>query len=190
MAHYAKTAFDIQYEFPFGWQEIEGIHNRTDYDLSRHQKYSGKSLQYFDDETQKKILPYIIETSAGCDRSLLVFMADAYEEEKERVVLRFHPKLAPLKAAFFPLIKNPELQELAHKLQEALRPYYLTRYDEVASIGRRYRRHDEIGTPFCVTVDFDSLKDHAVTVRERDSMKQERVSQDQLTAYLRKKLEA
>jgi len=190
LAHYAKEAFDIQYEFPFGWQEIEGIHNRTDFDLTCHQKASGKSLQYFDDVTKEKYIPYIVETSAGCDRSLLVFLVDAYEEEKERTVLHLHPKLAPIKVAFFPLIKKPELIELTRKLQNLVRPYHLTRYDETASIGRRYRRHDEIGTPFCVTIDFDSLKDNAVTVRERDSMKQDRVAQDQLMDYLRKRLEA
>jgi len=190
LAHYAKKAFDIEYEFPFGWQEIEGIHNRTDYDLTRHEKFSGKNLHYFDDATKKKYIPYIIETSAGCDRSLLVFLIDAYEEEGERVVLHLHPKIAPIKVAFFPLIKKPELIELTRKLQDAFRPHYLTRYDEAASIGRRYRRHDEIGTPYCVTVDFDSLKDNSVTVRDRDSMKQERVNQDKLVSYLRDKLEA
>ena len=189
LAHYAKKAFDIQYEFPFGWNEIEGIHNRTDYDLSRHQKFSGKSLEYFEDESKEKYLPYIIETSAGCDRSLLVFLINAYAEEPERTVLHFHPKLAPIKVAFFPLIKKPELQEHTHKLQEIIRPYYLTRYDEVASIGRRYRRQDEIGTPLCVTVDFDTLKDHAITIRDRDSMKQDRIHEDQLLNYIRNKME-
>ncbi|OGP05132.1 MAG: glycine--tRNA ligase [Deltaproteobacteria bacterium GWA2_38_16] len=194
LAHYAKKAFDVQYEFPFGWQEIEGIHNRTDFDLSRHQQYSGKSLQYFDEATKEKYTPYVIETSVGCDRTLLACLIDAYHEEEakdeKRSVLRFHPKLAPIKVAFFPLIKNAGLQELTHKLQEMVRPFYLTRYDEAASIGRRYRRQDEIGTPLCVTVDFDSLKDEAVTVRDRDSMKQDRVNMTQLMEFLRKKLEA
>ncbi len=188
LAHYAKKAFDVQYEFPFGWQEIEGIHNRTDFDLSRHQEFSGKSLQYFDEATKEKYIPYVIETSVGCDRTLLACLIDAYAEEEERSVLRFHPKLAPIKVAFFPLIKDAGLQELTHKLQEETRPYFLTRYDEAGSIGRRYRRQDEIGTPLCVTVDFDSLKDQAVTVRDRDSMKQDRVSTSQLLEFLRKKI--
>ena len=190
LAHYAKTAFDVQYEFPFGWNEIEGIHNRTDFDLTRHQEFSGKSLAYFDEQSKSRVVPYIIETSAGCDRSLLVFLIDAYHEEAERVVLKFHPKIAPIKVAFFPLMKKPELQELTHKLQEETRPYFLTRYDEAGSIGRRYRRQDEVGTPFCVTVDFDSLKDQAVTVRDRDSMKQDRIALTQLLDYLRKKMES
>ena len=193
LAHYAKKAFDVQYEFPFGWQEIEGIHNRTDFDLSRHQEFSGKTLLYFDEATKEKYIPYVIETSVGCDRTLLACLIDAYHEEvvegEERSVLRFHPKLAPVKVAFFPLIKKPELQELTHKLQEEIRDYFLTRYDEAGSIGRRYRRQDEVGTPFCVTVDFDSLKDQAVTVRDRDSMKQERISMAHLLEYLKKKLE-
>ncbi|MEK7791355.1 MAG: glycine--tRNA ligase, partial [Deltaproteobacteria bacterium] len=189
LAHYAKEAFDIQYEFPFGWQEIEGLHNRTDFDLNRHQKYSGKSLEYFEEGTKEKFVPYIIETSVGCDRTLLACLVDAYEEEEERTVLRFHPKIAPVKVAFFPLIKNAELIEIARKLQNEMRRYGLTQYDGSGSIGRRYRRQDEIGTPFCVTVDFDSLKDHAVTVRFRDSMKQERVGIDSLLDYLKKKIE-
>ncbi len=189
LAHYAKEAFDIQYEFPFGWQELEGLHNRTDFDLNRHQKYSGKSLEYFEEGTKEKFVPYIIETSVGCDRTLLACLIDAYEEEEERTVLRFHPKIAPVKAAFFPLIKNAELEGIARKLQDEMRRHGLTQYDGSGSIGRRYRRQDEIGTPFCVTVDFDSLKDHAVTVRFRDSMKQERVGVDSLLDYLRKKIE-
>lgn len=189
LAHYAKKAFDIQYEFPFGWQEIEGIHNRTDFDLSRHQEYSKKNLQYFDDETKEKYIPYVIETSVGCDRTLLAILIDSYVEEEERSVLKFHPKVAPIKVAFFPLIKDAQLIELTHKLQESIRPFYLTRYDVAASIGRRYRRQDEIGTPYCVTVDFDSLKDNKVTVRDRDSMQQDRVGVDGLLEYLKKKLD-
>jgi glycyl-tRNA synthetase len=189
LAHYAKEAFDIQYEFPFGWQELEGLHNRTDFDLNRHQKYSGKSLEYFEEGTKEKFVPYIIETSVGCDRTLLACLIDAYEEEEERTVLRLHPKIAPVKAAFFPLIKNAELEGIARRLQDEMRRHSLTQYDGSGSIGRRYRRQDEIGTPFCVTVDFDSLKDHAVTVRFRDSMKQERVGVDSLLDYLRKKIE-
>ncbi|OGQ17928.1 MAG: glycine--tRNA ligase [Deltaproteobacteria bacterium RIFCSPHIGHO2_02_FULL_40_11] len=192
LAHYAKQAFDIEFEFPFGWNEIEGIHNRGDFDLTRHQKFSGKSLEYFDDQSKEKYTPYVIETSVGADRTLLAVILNAYEEEKEgdevRSVLRFHTSIAPIKVAFFPLMKKPELQALTHQLQDATRSLFRTRYDESGSIGRRYRRQDEIGTPLCVTVDFDSLEDKAVTVRDRDSMKQERVAIDQLNPYLAQKL--
>ncbi|MBI4040340.1 MAG: glycine--tRNA ligase [Deltaproteobacteria bacterium] len=188
LAHYAKQAVDIQYEFPFGWNEMEGIHNRTDFDLTRHEKYSGKSLHYFDDETKQKYIPYIIETAVGCDRTLLACLSDAYCEEEERSVLKFSPCLAPVKVAFFPLIKKPELCELAHKLQDSVGFHYLTKYDEGGSIGRRYRRQDEIGTPLCVTVDFDSLTDQSVTVRDRDTMKQERIGVAQLVSVLNTKL--
>lgn len=196
LAHYAKSAFDIQYQFPFGWQELEGIHNRTDFDLGRHQEASKKNLEYFEEATKEKYIPYIIETSAGCDRSLLACMCDAYAEEvttgddgKEeiRVVMRFHPKLAPVKVAFLPLSKKEELSVPTQKLQEEFVEDMVTQYDESSSIGKRYRRQDEIGTPLCVTFDFDTLTDKKVTVRHRDSMAQDRVDMTQLKDYVKDK---
>jgi glycyl-tRNA synthetase len=189
LAHYAKAAEDIQYEFPIGWQEVEGIHNRTDFDLSQHQQYSGKKLEYFDPLTNERYIPYVIETSVGLDRATLMVLCDAYHEEmvagedgksEERTVLRFHPKLAPIKAGIFPLVKKPELTEVARKIQADLQDDYRVQYDEKGSIGKRYRRLDEIGTPFCITVDFDGLADQTVTLRHRDTMVQERVSWDNL----------
>ncbi|MCX7798686.1 MAG: glycine--tRNA ligase [Melioribacter sp.] len=192
LAHYAKEATDIEYEFPFGWGEIEGIHNRTDYDLSRHQEYSGKSQLYFDDETKEKYIPYIIETSAGASRSFMAFLIDAYYEEEVngelRSVLRFHPKLAPIKAAVFPLVNKDGMPEVAMKIEKQLRPHLKIFYDDKGAIGRRYRRMDEAGTPFCVTVDTQTLQDETVTVRERDSMNQVRVSISNLLSYLQEKL--
>lgn len=192
LAHYAKEATDIEYEFPFGWGEIEGIHNRTDYDLSRHQQYSGKSQLYFDDETKEKYIPYIIETSAGASRSFMAFLIDAYYEEEVngelRSVLRFHPKLAPIKAAIFPLVNKDGMPEVAKKIEADLRPHLKIFYDDKAAIGRRYRRMDEAGTPFCITVDTQTLQDETVTVRERDSMNQVRVSISNLLNYLLDKL--
>jgi len=192
LAHYAKEATDIEYEFPFGWGEIEGIHNRTDYDLSRHQQYSGKSQLYFDDETKEKYIPYIIETSAGASRSFMAFLIDAYYEEEVngelRSVLRFHPKLAPIKAAIFPLVNKDGMPEVAKKIEADLRPHLKIFYDDKGAIGRRYRRMDEAGTPFCITVDTQTLQDETVTVRERDSMNQVRVSISNLLNYLLEKL--
>jgi len=192
LAHYAKEATDIEYEFPFGWGEIEGIHNRTDYDLSRHQQYSGKSQLYFDDETKEKYIPYIIETSAGASRSFMAFLIDAYYEEEVngelRSVLRFHPKLAPIKAAIFPLVNKDGMPEVAKKIEADLRPHLKIFYDDKGAIGRRYRRMDEAGTPFCITVDTQTLQDETVTVRERDSMNQVRVSISNLLNYLLDKL--
>jgi glycyl-tRNA synthetase len=192
LAHYAKEATDIEYEFPFGWGEIEGIHNRTDYDLSRHQQYSGKSQQYYDDVSKEKYIPYIIETSAGASRSFMAFLIDAYYEEEvkgeTRSVLRFHPKLAPIKAAVLPLVNKDGMPEIARKIESDLRPYFKIFYDDKGAIGRRYRRMDEAGTPYCITVDTQTLQDNTVTVRERDSMEQERVSIDKLVAYLQEKL--
>ncbi|PIU01104.1 MAG: glycine--tRNA ligase [Bdellovibrionales bacterium CG10_big_fil_rev_8_21_14_0_10_45_34] len=196
LAHYAKSAFDIEFQFPMGWQELEGIHNRSDFDLSQHQKFSGKNLEYFEEATKEKFLPYIIETSAGCDRFVLAALCDSYRVEitetdgkkDERIVLGLHPQLAPVKAAVFPLSKKPELQELSEKIFGRLMKKWVCQYDESASIGKRYRRQDEIGTPLCITVDFDSLTDNKVTVRERDSMKQDRVSIDSLEAYMSDKL--
>ncbi len=188
LAHYAKRAFDIQYQFPFGWQELEGIHNRTDFDLRRHQEYSGKNLSYFDEEKKDKYIPYIIETSAGCDRTLLCVLCDAYVEEKERTVLKFAPHLAPVQIAILPLVKKDGLPEIAEKILTDLRAHYSVFYDDSGSIGRRYRRQDEVGTPFGVTVDNETKESKTVTVRERDSMKQERVNVSELLSYLASRL--
>lgn len=193
LAHYAKAAFDIQYQFPFGWQELEGIHNRTDFDLGRHQAASKKNLEYFEESTKEKYIPFIIETSAGCDRSLLASLCDAFTEEKLaeddiRTVMKFHPKLAPVKVAFLPLSKKDELTEPVKKMQADFIEDMVTQYDEASSIGKRYRRQDEIGTPLCVTMDFDSLNDHKVTVRHRDTMAQERIDMSQLKNYVQNKL--
>jgi glycyl-tRNA synthetase len=194
LAHYAKDAFDIEYLFPFGWGEIEGIHNRTDYDLSRHEEYSGKSMKYFDEAAKEKYTPFIIETSAGASRSFMAFLVDAYREEEAptadgkmetRVVMKFHRKLAPVKAAVFPLVNRDGMPEIARKIETTLRPHFRVFYDESGAVGRRYRRQDEIGTPYCFTVDSQTLQDLTVTVRERDSMKQERVSVDRILQYLR-----
>ena len=192
LVFYAKVAFDIEYEFPFGWDEFEGIHNRTDYDLGRHQEYSGRNLTYFDEETRESYIPYIIETSAGLNRSLLVFLIDAYREEKvrgeKRVVLGFHPKLAPIKAAIFPLVKRDGMPEKALEVEQELRPYFRVFYDESGAIGRRYRRMDEVGTPFCLTVDSQTLEDDTVTVRDRDSMEQVRIAVPELRVHLEERI--
>lgn len=197
LAHYAKNAYDIEYKFPFGWGEIEGIHNRTDYDLSRHEEFSGKTLKYFDEETKEKFTPFIIETSAGASRSLMAFLVNAYHEEEAptaegqmemRVVLKFHPKLSPIKAAIFPLVNRDGMPELSKKIEQELRPHLRVFYDDSGAVGRRYRRQDEIGTPFCVTIDSQTLQDQTVTVRDRDSMVQERVASNMLLDYLKKKL--
>jgi glycyl-tRNA synthetase len=192
LAHYAKNATDIEYQFPFGWGEIEGIHNRTDFDLGRHQEYSGKNQQYFDDESKEKFIPYIIETSAGASRSFMAFLVDAYHEEEvngeTRSVLRFHPKLAPIKAAILPLVNKDGMPEIARKIESDLRPYLRIFYDDKGAVGRRYRRMDEVGTPFCITVDTQTTEDQTVTVRERDSMEQVRVSIDKLLLFLLEKL--
>ena len=188
LAHYAKAAFDIQYEFPFGWQEIEGVHNRTDFDLKRHQEYAGKRLEYFDEARKEKYIPYVIETSVGCDRTLLVTLVDAYREEalegETRVVLRLSPHLAPIKAAILPLVRKDGMPEFGQRIAADLRRTHRVFYDETASVGKRYRRQDEIGTPYCVTVDSQSLQDQTVTVRDRDSMQQERIAATQLRAWL------
>ncbi len=185
LAHYARAAVDIEYLYPFGWRELEGIHHRGDFDLLQHQQFSGKDLSYFDEATRERFVPYIIETSAGVDRTLLTCLMDAYAEEPERVVLRLAPKLAPIKVAIFPLVKRDGMPESAQRITAMLRPHFKVFYDESGAIGRRYRRQDEIGTPYGVTVDSDTLADHTVTVRERDSMAQERVSIDGLLVKLR-----
>ncbi len=189
LAHYARAAVDVYYEFPFGFKEIEGIHDRTDWDLRRHTEFSGKDLSYFDDQEKRRYIPFIIETSVGADRSTLAFLCDAYHEEEvegdKRVVLRLHKRLAPVKVAVMPLSKKEGLVELAHAVHDGIRSVGMTQYDETGgAIGRRYRRQDEIGTPFCVTVDFQSLEDNQVTIRERDSMAQRRVAIPELRAIL------
>ncbi|HET9709406.1 MAG TPA: glycine--tRNA ligase [Gemmatimonadales bacterium] len=192
LAHYAKDAYDIQYEFPFGWQEFEGIHNRTDFDLTRHQQASGKKLEYVETTTNERFIPYIIETSAGADRTTLVVMVDAYTEEdvegEKRVVMRFHPALAPLKAAVFPLVNKDGMPELARRIYDGLRRQFNVFYDDGGSIGRRYRRQDEAGTPYGITIDGQSTQDQTVTVRDRDTLLQDRVGADQLVEYLKKKI--
>jgi glycyl-tRNA synthetase len=193
LAHYAKAAYDIEYEFSFGWQEIEGIHNRGDFDLGRHQEHSGKKLEYFEQASGERYLPYIVETSAGADRVTLTVMADAYREEEVegevRVVLGFHPAIAPMKAAVLPLTKKDGLPEVADALYHDLKRRVPTFYDDGGAIGRRYRRQDEIGTPWCFTVDHDTLTDRTVTVRHRDSMQQERIGLDQVVAWVAARLE-
>ncbi len=184
LAHYAKKAFDIEYKFPFGWKELEGIHNRTDFDLKRHKEYSGKNLTYFDEEAKSRYTPYIIETSAGCDRTLLTCLADAYEEEGDRVVLHLSPRIAPVKAAIFPLVRKDGMPELATAIYNDIRKHVPVFYDSTGAVGRRYRRQDEIGTPYCVTVDTDTLKDDTVTLRYRDSMNQTRIHKDRLKDLL------
>jgi glycyl-tRNA synthetase len=192
LAHYAKTAWDIQYEFPFGWQELEGIHNRTDFDLKRHQEYSGKSLLYFDDESKEKYLPYIIETSAGLNRTLLTVLVDSYWEDAEhdRVVLKLHPRLAPIKAVICPLIKRDGLPEIAQRIERELRPHIPVIFDQQGSIGKRYYRQDEAGTPYGITVDHQTLEDDTVTLRDRDSLEQIRLKIPALLDEIRKRLTA
>ncbi len=222
LAHYAKACVDVEYKFPFGsgdWQELEGIANRTDYDLRQHQRgmrsmndwYENKGdmtkfglkeedpeyhkgpLSYFDEQGKKRYIPYVIEPSAGVDRSTLAFLVDAYDEEEvkgeTRNLLRFHPHLAPTKAAVFPLVKKDGLPDIAHNITDGLKSIFPTFYDEKGAVGRRYRRQDEAGTPFCITVDGQTKEDNTVTVRERDSMEQERINVDQVKMYLREKLD-
>ncbi len=193
LAHYAAGCTDIEYLFPFGWSELEGIANRTDYDLKQHAKFSGKDLQYQDPVTNEKIYPYVIEPSGGCDRATLAFLVDAYHEETVndtlRVVMKFHPKLAPIKVAVLPLLKKNEgIVALAKKIKSELQKDMVCVYDDTAAIGKLYRRQDEVGTVFCVTVDVQSLEDKQVTVRYRDTMQQERIPLDRLSAYLKERL--
>lgn len=222
LAHYAKGCVDVEYKFPFGsgdWQELEGIANRTDYDLRQHQRgmrsinnwiengrdlatvdlkeeaedYYKGPLSYFDEQKKERYIPYVIEPSAGVDRSTLAFLVDAYDEDevdgKTRNVLRFHPELAPTKAAVFPLVKKDGLPDIAHNICNKLKKYYNSFYDEKGAVGRRYRRQDEAGTPFCITVDGQTKEDNTLTVRHRDSMKQERISADQIVNYIRDRIE-
>ncbi len=189
-AHYARAAWDIEYETPFGWKEAEGIHHRGDWDLSQHAKFSGQDLSYFDRETKRKLVPWVIETSAGVERPLLYFLLDAYSEEGERVVLKLHPKLSPYKVAVFPLLANkPQLVEKAKNIFKNLKAANLQiAWDDRGNIGKRYFSQDEIGTPWCVTVDFQTLEDDTVTVRDRDTTKQERVAVKELESYFSEKL--
>ncbi len=188
LAHYADAAYDIQYEFPIGWQEVEGIHSRTDFDLKAHQEHSGKKLEYFDQQANEKYIPYVVETSAGLDRTILTLLCEAYREEEvggdTRSLMKFHPRLAPITVALFPLVKKDGMPELAHSIEDGLREHFATSYDEKGAIGRRYRRMDEVGTPFCITIDGESVEEKTVTVRHRDSMEQARIPVDNLVAYL------
>jgi glycyl-tRNA synthetase len=194
LAHYADAAFDIEYEFAHGWGEMEGIHSRTDFDLRQHEQFSGKNLHYTDQmDGNKKYIPYVLETSVGCDRCMLAVMSDAYrvenagDAEKERTVMRFKPSLSPIKAAVMPLMKKAELEPTAQNLLRELQKDFKCEYDTAGSIGKRYRRQDEIGTPVCLTIDYDTLNDQSVTVRDRDTMVQERVSLDKVKAYIKDK---
>jgi glycyl-tRNA synthetase len=198
LSHYSKDTYDIEYEFPWGWGELEGFAYRTDFDLSQHEKFSGQKLRYRDPETNEEFVPHCIEPSFGCDRTALTFLLDAYTEEEvesasgekeTRTVLKFHKDLAPIKVAILPLSKKDELTKPARDIFNSLKSRWMVQYDETQSIGKRYRRQDEIGTPFCVTVDFETLKDKAVTVRDRDTMKQERVKIAELVDYLKNKFE-
>ena len=197
LAHYAKAASDVEYEFPFGWQEVEGIANRTDFDLKAHQEASGQDLTYFDQERETRYLPYVVEPAAGVDRVVLTALIDAYREEEaptakggteKRSYLALHRDLAPTKVAILPLSRNEQLVPTARGIFDEVKQRWMSDYDDAGSIGRRYRRQDEVGTPLCVTVDFDSLEDRQVTVRERDAMTQERIAIDALVPYLSERL--
>ena len=193
LAHYAKDTYDIEYRFPWGWGELEGIADRTNFDLGRHAEASGEDLTYFDEETRERYIPYVIEPSGGVDRATLAFWLDSFDEEPDgdatRTVLHLHRVLAPVTVAVLPLSRNERLTPTARGVYDQLRKYLNAQYDDAQSIGRRYRRQDEIGTPYCVTVDFDSIEDHRVTVRERDSMHQDRVAITDLVRILQDKVE-
>ncbi|MFH1161770.1 MAG: glycine--tRNA ligase [Candidatus Jorgensenbacteria bacterium] len=190
LVFYAKDAWDIQYEFPFGWNELEGVHYRGDYDLSQHQKFSGADTTVYEEETKERYTPHVVETSVGVERTILALLCDAYSEDGKRVVMKFHPKIAPVKVAVFPLLANkPDLVKLARKIYDELKQEFVVAWDDRGNIGKRYYAQDEIGTPFCITVDFDSLEKNDVTVRDRDTMKQERVKIQELKEYIQKRLE-
>jgi glycyl-tRNA synthetase len=189
LAHYANAACDIEHEFPFGFKELEGIHSRTDYDLKQHEQFSGKKLQYFDQEENQSFVPYVVETSVGLDRLFLAVMSSALQEEKleggdTRTLLSIPPALAPYKAAVFPLVKKDGLPELAQKIFDELKTEHNVAIDEKDTVGRRYRRQDAIGTPYCITVDHQSLEDQTVTIRHRDSMKQDRVKISEVRNFI------
>ena len=197
LAHYANAAVDIQFEFPFGFKELEGIHSRTDFDLKSHSELSGKKLQFFDPELNEHYIPYVVETSVGCDRLFLSVLSnalieesvpDAQGEDSSRTVLKIPPALAPVKCAVLPLLKNKEeLVDKARSVFDKLKLHFLCQYDEKDAVGRRYRRQDAIGTPYCVTIDFQTLEDNTVTIRERDSMEQTRVSIDEVAGIVSEK---
>jgi glycyl-tRNA synthetase len=197
LAHYARACADVEYEFPFGTSELEGIANRTDFDLSQHQKFAGRDMTYFDDETKERYLPYVIEPSGGVDRATLAFICEAYDEDEapdeqgkpqKRTVLRFHPRLAPMKVAVFPLVKKDGMPEKATAIWDACRKQFAAFYDEKGAVGRRYRRQDEAGTPFCITVDGQTAQDGTVTVRDRDTMAQSRIPGEGVVQYVRDRL--
>jgi glycyl-tRNA synthetase len=193
LAHYANAATDIEFEFPIGFKELEGIHSRTDFDLGAHQEFSGKKMQYFDPELNQNYVPYVVETSIGLDRTLLALYSYAYTEEQledgsERVVMRIPPVLAPIKAAILPLVKKDGMPEKAREIMDKLKMEFMCQYDEKDAIGRRYRRQDAIGTPYCITVDHQTLEDQTVTIRERDSMKQDRISINEIPAIIRERI--
>ncbi len=193
LAHYAKAAFDVEYEYPFGWQELEGVHNRTDFDLSRHMEVTKKDLRYFDERFPEKFIPYIIETSAGCDRTLLTLLVDGYDEieikGEKRVFMRLSPRISPIKAAVFPLVKKDGMPEYAKKVYQELKRKFKVFYDEGGAVGRRYARMDEAGCPFCVTIDGQTLEDDTMTVRDRDTMEQVRMKTPGLIAFLHEQID-
>ena len=193
LAHYAKACVDVEYEFPFGWSELEGIANRGDFDLKRHMEYSGKDLTYFDEVSRSRYVPYVIEPSAGVDRPLLAFLVDAYDEEEvegdRRIVLRLDPRLAPFKAGVYPLLRKEGHPERAQEIRDILKEHFPVVYDQAGSIGRRYRRQDEIGTPFGITVDHETMKDQTVTLRDRDLMTQVRIPVDRLVDEIRRRMD-
>jgi glycyl-tRNA synthetase len=201
LAHYAKACVDIEYKFPFGWGEIEGIANRTDFDLKQHQKFSGQNLEYFDEKEKKSYIPYVIEPSCGVERIFLALICDAYQEIKggrtrttkatkeTEILLKLDKSIAPIKVAVLPLVRNkPELVEKAKEVYQILKLHFVCQYDELGSIGRRYRRMDEIGCPWAITIDFDTLKDNTITLRDRDTMAQKRVKIADLVELLKEKL--
>jgi len=191
LAHYAKEAWDIEYEFPFGWSEVEGVHNRTDFDLKRHQEFSGKNMQYSDQLLNEKYFPYIIETSAGLNRMLLTVLCDAYwdDSENNRIVMKIHPRLAPIKAVVCPLVKKDGLPEIGHKIVSDLMKNFNVLYDQQGSIGKRYYRQDEAGTPFCITVDHESKENNTVTLRNRDDQNQDRVKISDLVTIIQNRMD-
>jgi len=198
LAHYAKACADVEYEFPFGVSELEGIANRTDFDLSQHQEFSGRDMTYFDDETKQRFIPHVIEPSGGVDRATLAFLCEAYCEDEapnekglmqKRVVMKLHARLAPIKVAIFPLVKREAMPEVARRIHEEVTAAGIAGfYDEKGAIGRRYRRQDEAGTPFCVTVDGQTLQDETVTIRDRDTLAQDRIPGDQVVAHVRRRI--
>jgi len=190
LAHYAKEAWDIEYNYPFGWSEIEGIHNRTDFDLARHEKYSGKNLKYFDQLNNERYLPYIIETSAGLNRMMLAVLAESYweDDDNNRTVMKLHPKIAPIKAVICPLVKKDGLPEKARSIVDILKPHFNVLFDQQGSIGKRYYRQDEAGTPFGITIDHQTIKDNTVTLRYRDNQKQDRVSIEKILNIIQESL--